>query len=580
MSLPDGNGIPGESFCLLIFAFCLLPSSSAQSPPFVESAAETGLRFHHFTGATGAYYLPEIMGAGAALFDYDNDGDLDVYLIQGTSLDETKKPVFPPAKDFKPGNRLFRNELVPSGKLRFTDVTEKAGVGLLAYGMGAATGDYDNDGNIDLYLTNFGPNVLYRNNGNGTFTDVTRKAGAGLEDPRWSTSAAFLDYDRDGALDLFVLNYVDFTIKGNKPCEAPSGERDYCAPAMYRPLPARLFHNNKNGSFTDVTQSAGIGSSFGAGLGVACVDVNLDGLIDIYVANDGSANMLWINNGDGTFEESGLMAGAAYSADGAPRAGMGVAADDIDRDGDDDILVTNLTRQGSTLYRNQSMQGGKGQFEDATIEFSLAQPSFPFTGFGAVWFDSDQDGWLDLFTANGAVTFLPALRGQPYPFHQRNQLFHNEGGKSFREITNCAALQLSEVSRGVARGDIDNDGDLDLLVTNNNGPVRLLLNQTNRPGSKNHWLQVQAIGTEDNRLGLGARVALLREDGSILWRRAHTDGSYLSAGDPRVHFGLGTNPRVQAIGIVWPNGSREVWTTIKTNSLNRLQQKTGKPWKS
>ncbi|MGH9802955.1 MAG: FG-GAP repeat domain-containing protein, partial [Blastocatellia bacterium] len=359
--------------------------------------------------------MAEMMGAGAALFDYDNDGDLDVYLLQGTTFEGTDKAKlkFPPPKDWKPGNRLFRNELVSGGKLKFTDVTEAAGVGMVAYGMGAATGDYDNDGDVDLYVTNFGSNVLYRNNGNGTFTDAT--AQAGVDDPRWSSSAAFVDYDHDGRLDLFVCNYVDFTVKGNKQCFAPTGEPDYCSPSAYRPVPNRLFHNEGSGKFTDATQSSGIGSAFGPGLGVTCADFNGDGLTDIYVANDGAANLLWINKGNSKFEENGLMAGASYSADGAPRAGMGVTAGDIDNDGDDDLLVTNLTKEGSTLYRNLSQQGGKGLFEDATADFNLAQASFLSTGFGVSWFDYDNDGWLDLFAANGAVTLMPSLRGQPYP---------------------------------------------------------------------------------------------------------------------------------------------------------------------
>ncbi len=398
--------------------------------------------------------MPEIMGAGGALFDYDNDGDLDVYLIQGAMLDEKKKPSeakFPPPKEWKPGNRLFRNELIPSGKLRFTDLTEKAGVGSNGYGMGVATGDYDNDGDIDLFVSNFGPDILYRNNGNGTFTDVTREAGpsagspsTGLDDPRWSSSAAFVDYDRDGDLDLFVCNYIDFTIKGNKRCFAPTGEPDYCSPSSYRPALDRLFRNEGGGKFSDVTQSSGISAAFGPGLGVTCADFNGDGLIDIYVANDGAANLLWINKGGGKFEENGLISGASYAADGVARAGMGVTAADFDNDGDEDLLVTNLTKEGSTLYRNN----GKGQFDDTTIEFNLAQASFLSTGFGAGWFDYDNDGWLDLFAANGAVTLLPALRGQPYPFHQRNQLFHNESAAAtgrergsqrvFREVTNSA----------------------------------------------------------------------------------------------------------------------------------------------
>jgi hypothetical protein len=567
------------AFCLLLFAFCLLPFAYSQPPLFREAAAELGLNFQHFTGATGEFYLPEIMGAGAALFDYDNDGDLDVYLLQGALLDGARKlsaATFPPPRNWKPGHRLFRNELVPAGKLRFIEVTEKAGVGHNGYGMGVATGDYDNDGDVDLYVTHFGSNVLYRNNGNGTFTDVTKEAG--VDDPRWSTSAAFVDYDRDGKLDLFVCNYVDFTLKGNRRCYTPTGERDYCAPASYRSVPDRLFRNIGNGKFIDAAETAGINLAFGPGLGVTCADFNGDGWTDIYVANDGAANLLWLNKGDSRFEENGLMAGAAYSADGVARAGMGVTAGDFDNDGDEDLLVTNLTKEGSTLYRNQSEQGGRGNFTDATLEFDLAQPSFLSTGFGVGWFDYDNDGWLDLFAANGAVTLLPSLRGQPYPFQQRNQLFHNEAGKRMRETTTeaGAALQLTEVSRGAAFGDLDNDGDLDILVTNNNGPVRLLLNQTiENARGRSHWLAVKLTGAQDNRQGLGARVGVQRSN-QFLWRRAYTDGSYLSASDPRVHFGLGSNAAIEAVIVQWPNGSRELWEKVKADTLLTLQQGSGK----
>src|SRR5262245_61882941 len=286
-------------------------SSFSQASIFREVAAEVGLKFSHFNGSTGEFYMPEIMGAGVALFDYDGDGDLDVYLVQGALLDPAKKmseAKFPPPSPWAPGARLFRNELIPNGKLRFTDVTAQAGVGHVGYGMGVAVGDYDNDGDLDLYVTNFGSNVLYRNNGNGTFTDVTVEAG--VDDPRWRPSAAFWDDDRAGDRDLFVPNYFDFTLKGNKRCYAPTGEADYCAPPAYRPAPARLFRNQGDGKFVDVTQTSGIGSAFGPGLGVTCADFNNDGWVDIYVANDGAANLLWVNKGDGTFEEAGVMGGA------------------------------------------------------------------------------------------------------------------------------------------------------------------------------------------------------------------------------------------------------------------------------
>lgn len=551
---------------------CAVLNAGAQAPLFREVAAEAGLKFHHFTGATGEYFMPEIMGAGCALFDYDGDGDLDAYLVQGTLLDDKKKLTeasFPPPAGWQPGNRLFRNELIPSGKLRFTDVTAQAGVGHIGYGLGAATGDIDNDGDVDLYVTNVGANVLYRNDGNGSFTDVT--SAAGVDDPRWSTSAAFLDYDRDGDLDLYVCNYVDFTVTSNKRCYSPAGELDYCTPAAYRPLPDRLFRNEGRSRFTDVTSTSGIGSVLGPGLGVTCADFNGDGWTDIYVANDGAANFLWLNQQNGTFAEAGLLAGAAYSMDGVARAGMGAAAGDFDNDGDEDVLITNLTREGSTLYRNNS----RGSFHDATQEFNLSQPSFLSTGFGAVWFDYDHDGWLDLFTANGAVTMIAALKGKPYPFHQPNQLFHNEQA-SFREVTATAgaALQLSEVSRGAARGDVDNDGDVDLLVTNNNGAARLLLNEA---GPRRAWLMVRLAGVKDNRHGLGALVTVRRKGRPPLTRRAHSDGSYLSASDHRVHFGLGAFATIESVIVQWPSGAKETWSNIKASQQVMLRQHTGKP---
>jgi len=543
-------------------------------PLFREVAEEVGLKFHHFTGATGEFYMPEIMGSGVALFDYDNDGDLDVYLIQGATFDPAQDPrhtKFPPPAGWKPGNRLFRNLLSETGKLQFVDVTEQAGVGHVGYGMGVAVGDYDNDGFQDLYVTNFGRNVLYHNNGDGTFTDVTAKAG--VDDQRWSTSAAWVDYDRDGRLDLFVANYLDFTVKGNKRCFAPTGERDYCTPKMYQPVPARLFHNRGDGTFEDVTEAAGIGAAIGPGLGVVCADFNGDGWPDIYVANDGSAAHLWINQRNGTFKEESLLAGAAYSVDGLPQAGMGVTAGDFDGDGDEDIFKTNLTNEGANLYVND----GRGNFYDASAEFGLLLPTFPYTGFGTEWFDYDNDGRLDLFIANGAVNGMESLRGSPYPFGQPNQLFHNEGpGNKFREMSANAgpAFASSEVSRGAAFGDIDNDGAIDIVVANNNGRVRLLLNQS-RLLNRNHWLLVRLEALHGNRFGVGAKVEL-RQRGRKLLRRAHADSSYLSANDIRVHFGLGEEARIEEITVHWPSGECEAWDRIQADRIVTIRQGSGR----
>jgi hypothetical protein len=515
------------------------------------------------------------MGAGAAVFDYDGDGDLDVYLLQGTMLDPSKsvdQARFPPPQQHWPGNRLFRNELVPSGELRFRDVTEEAGVGFQGYGMGVAVGDYDGDGDLDLYVTNFGPNVLFRNNGEGSFTDVTREAG--VDDPRWSASAAFVDYDRDGDLDLYFANYIDFTITNNKECFDPTGARDYCTPTTYRPAPSRLFRNEGGGKFVDVSAKAGLGAAFGNGLGVTCADFDNDGWPDLYVANDGTANQLWLNKSDGTFEDIALMAGAAYSGDGRAEAGMGVTAADFDEDGDEDLFMTHLAQETNTLYVNN----GRGEFRDETDRFGLGAVSMPYTGFGSQWFDYDNDGRLDLFIANGAVTILESLRGTAYPFHQRNLLLRGGEGGRYEEVSaqGGAALELSEVSRGAAFGDIDNDGDIDIVVTNNNGPVRLLRNEV---GAARPALTVRLRGSIGNREAIGARVALLRRGKPPLWRRAHRDGSYLSSSDIRVTLAVG-NETVEGMGVIWPRGAQERFENLPAAGGVELVEGKGLAWKA
>lgn len=546
---------------------------AAGPAPFEEVAAATGLAFTHFNGAAGAYYQPEVFGPGVALLDYDNDGDLDVYLPQGSMLDPAQDPdtaLFPLPADMPPGDRLFRNELVPGGTLRFSDVTRAAGLGHEGYAQGVASGDFDNDGFTDLYVTGFGPNVLYRNNGDGTFTDVSARAG--VDEPRWSTSAAFVDYDRDGDLDLFVANYVAFTVAGNKQCADADGTLDYCGPQSYAKVRDRLYRNDGDARFTDVSDAAGLGAAFGPGLGVTCADFNGDGWQDIYVANDGDENQLWINRQDGTFENTALMAGAAINAYGKAEASMGVTAGDFDGDGDEDLFLTHLDRETNTLYVND----GKGNFLDVTDAHRLGRMSLPYTGFGSEWFDYDSDGDLDLFVANGAVKIEETLRGEPFPYRERNLLIRNDGVDGFTDVTEDAgaALALVEVSRGAAFGDIDNDGDVDIVVANNNGPTRLLRNTV----SGKHWLNVRLEGTRANRAGLGARVAVLRDGRPALWRRAHTDGSYLSANDPRVHFGLGDDPAIQAVGVVWPNGRRELWRDIGGDRFVTLREGSGSNW--
>jgi hypothetical protein len=542
---------------------------AADGPLFVDVADTAGLTFTHQNGAAGKYYMPEVMGAGVALFDYDNDGDLDVFLVQGGVLDQTGSGIRGPGSET---SRLFRNELTVASngdrRLRFVDVTEKAGVALRAYGMGTAVGDYDGDGDLDLFVTSFGPETLFRNNGNGTFTDVTKEAD--VSDPLWSTSAAFFDADRDGDLDLFVANYVDFTIAGNKLCHDAVGARDYCTPRAYRPAPDRFYRNEGQGRFVNATETAGISKADGAGLGVVAGDFDGDGWLDLYVANDATPNQLWINKRDGTFSDEGLLSGAAMNAAGNPEGSMGIASGDYDADGDDDLFVTNIIGETFALYQNDGSAG----FEDARARANLAQPTAASTGFGTDWFDYDNDGRLDLFIANGAVNIVEQQRGEPVPYRMKNQLFRGIAGGRFEHTSAAAgpAFERAEVSRGAAFGDIDNDGDVDVVVANNNGPVRLLLNQASR---QSHWLQVRLQQTSGDRFALGARVGVERDAAPTLWRRVKTDGSYLSSSDLRVHFGLGSTSAIKAVVVQWPDGRREVWRDVTANRVVTLRRGTG-----
>jgi enediyne biosynthesis protein E4 len=567
------NRSPSAPLCLMTFLAIALvfPTArggwSSRGVLFVESADQSGLVFTHVNGATGHYYLAEEMGAGVALFDYDNDGDLDVLFIQGGSLHDLTGASSEPV-----AARLYRNDLTvaPDGRrtVRFTDVTDRAGLRLNAYGMGVAVADYDNDGWLDVYLTAFGANKLYRNRGDGTFADVT--ATAGVDDARWSTSAAFFDYDRDGHLDLYVAAYVDFTLLGNRLCYDAVGVRDYCSPSVYRSIPDRLFRNMGDGRFADVTESAGISRAVGAGLGVAIGDYDGDGWLDVYVANDAMPNQLWINQGDGTFRDEGLISGSAVSASGRPEASMGIASGDFDSDGDEDLFVTNLVGETFVLYVND----GRGNFEDARTQWGLAAPTAAFTGFGTEWIDFDNNGRLDLFVTNGAVNLIESQRGEPRPFRMRDQLFRQLATGRFEEVSAAAGAVFSwkEVGRGAAVGDIDNDGDVDIVVSNNGGPAMLLLNQT---VSDHHWLQMRLEQEPRNRFGLGAWVGVERPDEPTLWRRVKTDGSYLSASDIRIHVGLGTSSSA-AIIVRWPDGMQERWADVAVDRLVTLSRGTGR----
>jgi hypothetical protein len=549
---------------------------------FVDKAEELGIDFVHFNGMSGEYYFSEVVGSGGAMFDYDNDGDLDILIVQGAMLGPAKTladALFPPRGPLPPRARLFRNDLTPkkdASRWRFTDVTDKSGLDARGYGMGVAAGDFNNDGWVDLYLTNFGPNQMWRNNGDGTFTEATRETGT--NDSSWSTSAAFFDFDRDGWLDLYVAHYVDFSFTNLKLCFATggSGRREYCGPLAYAPLPERLLHNRGNGTFEDVTAKSGIGEEYNGALGVVTADFNEDGWIDVYVANDGRPNHLWMNQKDGTFRNEALLAGCALNADGVSEAGMGVDAGDFDNDGDDDVFITHLTGEKNTLYVNDS----KGWFEDQSYKSGLAVPSLPYTGFGTAFLDYDNDGWLDILAVNGEVKTIESLlkAGDTYPLHQSNQLFRNLGNEQFKEVTDSAGsvFKLSEVGRGAAFGDVDNDGDTDVLVVNNNGRARLLINQV---GNRSHWLGLRLVDEKGTRDLLGTRVEVMRAEAPALWRRARADGSYCSANDPRVLVGLGDSTKVDKVRAYWPDGRVEEWTTTPIQRYSTLRQGSGQPVK-
>ncbi len=566
-----------------LMAWLLLAGACARAdsvPMFEDVTRAWGLDFVHFNGMSGEYYLPEIMGSGAALLDYDGDGDLDLYLAQGRMLGPGKtleQALIPPPSGMSLTGRLYRNDLAVGEngepRPRFVDVSPQAGLRFSDYGMGVATGDYDGDGRVDLYLTHFGPNRLLRNTGDGRFEDVTAKAGVG--DPGWSVSAAFLDYDRDGHLDLFVGNYVSVDLANHKPCRSPSSALDYCTPMVHKDQPDRLYRNRGDGSFEDVSARAGLGEAYGPALGVMVFDANGDGWPDIYVANDAKPNQLWVNRKNGSFREDALFSGVAVNMSGAAEGSMGVAAGDFDNDGDEDLFMTHLTGETNTVYVNQ----GKGWFEDRSAVTGLGGPSKAFTGFGTGWLDVDNDGWLDVFVTNGEVSVIraPSRPGDPYPLAQPDQLFANRQGKGFTDLSAAAGPGLSRpaVGRGAAFGDIDNDGDTDILVANNSGPSRLL---SNRIGNRQPWLGLDLYDRRGSP-ALGARVEARFGGESALWRTARSSGSYASAGDRRILLGCGGRGEPEEIRVHWPDGQIELWKGLALNHYHRLQQGQGKKFK-
>jgi hypothetical protein len=554
-------------------------------PYFVESAEASGLRFVHFNGMVGKLYFPEVMSGGVALLDYDNDGDLDVYLAQGNLFegDSPDDVVFPPPGPLPLTDRLFRNdlEIAPDGSrtLRFTDVTEQAKLGPSGQPMGIATGDFDNDGWVDLYIAGLGGNRLLRNQGNGTFADVTGDTAS--DDREWTVAASFFDYDRDGWLDLFIGNYVEFRVALHKRCASATGAVEYCGPLSYGPLPNRLLRNVEGRRFDNVSATALNDNPSSTTLGLVAGDFNADGWLDMYVANDQLENQLWINQQDGAFVDDALLGGAAVDGQGQPQASMGVVAGDLTGDGHEDLFMTHLRMEMNTLYVND----GTGLFTDQSADSGLGRASWQATGFGTALIDVDNDGNVDLYVANGAVKRIEAqLRaGSRHPLAEPNSLYRGLGGGRYEEVPASLAEDVahSEVSRGAAAGDLDNDGDADLVVTNNAGPVRLLVNQA---GQDRPWLGLRLLLADHPRDALGAKVGLYRTGRPTQWRRVKTDGSYVSANDPRLLFGLGDGAEsgsgpgvIEKVRVWWPDGTIEDFGAgaVAVGAYTSIRQGTG-----
>ena len=541
--------VPKWRILVAAFTFSAALDASPQPGAFTEVAGEAGLDFVHVNGMAGERWLVEVMGAGVGLFDADGDERLDIWLVQGGPLAGRESA----AADL-PCDRLFRN-VIRDGQMRFEDATDETGVCASGYGMGIATGDIDNDGDTDVFLANYGPNQLLENQGGGRFRDITPTDG--FAGDHWSVSASFADIDSDGLADLYVANYVDFTLADHKACPGDSGQHDYCSPEVYRPSRDRLFRNLGAGRFAEITDAAGIDAA-GAGLGVVAEDFDGDGDVDIYVANDMSDNLLWINDGNGRFRNTALLAGVAVNGDGNVEASMGVDAADFDGDCDVDLFMTHLAVQTNTLYAND----GNGWFTDRSNATGIAPASIPYTGFGGGWFDADNDGDLDLFSANGAVTAIVGQSPGPLglPLRQVNQLWLNDGNGRYASAPGGKALELAEVSRGAAFGDLDNDGDTDIVVTNTRGPARLYRND----GTDAYWLGIAV------EAGTGSLVS--PEDAPCQRRRVATDGSYASAHDPRILFGLGQRSAPTHVVVRWPDGAEQRFGPLATNRYHTLRR--------
>ena len=544
-----------RTFALLIlFAFhaVLHPyTSQADGIRFTDITTDLGIEFHHANGESGQKYFIEPIGSGVVLFDFDNDEDLDLYLINGSNLPERTSLMLPT-------NRLYRND----GDT-FTDVTTHAAVGDTRYGLGGCVGDYNNDGFTDLYVTNYGPNVLYHNNGDGTFTDVTESAGIGGN--QFSSGCAFVDVDADGYLDLYVVNYVQFDPETNPECTR-QGIRTYCTPEALQGAADILYRNNGDGTFTDVTEKAGMSGANGKGLGVVCGDIDNDGDSDIFVANDTTPNFLYRNDSDTTIKvtEDALFAGVALSEEGRAYSGMGANLGDFDNDGYLDIVITNFQDQTNSLYHNAQ----SGFFNEVSFAKGVGEKSLRYLAWGVDFIDFNNDGWLDLFVANGHLDDNIAEIDPIGTYAQPNQLFLSDSGINFSEVAD-AAIAAQKVSRGTAFGDIDNDGDVDIVVSNLKDAPTILRNDSDGTGQ---WLEVKLVGTHCNRDAIGARVTVDFGDLSQI-REVKSGSGYLSQNDLRLHFGLGNATRIDTLTVRWLCGKVQTLQDVETNQVLVISEK-------
>ncbi len=552
-------------FCPTFFCMTLLlfPSSKANNTDrgiiFRDIAKTAGIHFVHDNAATAEKYLIETMGSGCGWIDYDADGLLDLYLVNSaaTRLYKPKKPL---------RGALYRN----NGDGTFTDVTDKAGVGAEGlFGMGVAVGDYDNDGYPDLMVLGYDRSILYHNNRNGTFSDVTERAGVANKG-KWASSAAWFDYDRDGKLDLAIANYVAWSPDNNIWCgDEKPGYRGYCHPNKFRGQKPTLYHNKGDGAFTDVTETSGIGAHASSGLGIVTFDFDNDGWQDVFIANDANPNFLFRNDHDGRFSEMALQAGVAVSEDGKAEAGMGTDAADIDGDGWSDVFITHLDLEHARLYRNLS----GGSFEDATFAAKLGYATFRYSGFGALFTDYDNDGARDIFMANGHILDNIELYHAETRYAEPKLLYRNNGRGAFDNLSDKLGpdLQLPRVSRGAAMADVDNDGDLDVLVSNNGQEPQLLLNEG---GAGNHWLEVALIGVRSNRDGVGARVKVVSGD-LVSYDQRKGGRSYQSAHDSRLSFGLGARSKIDLVEVRWPSGAVDTLKNIEADRVITVKESLG-----